>query len=146
MGWISCAVWQVHSSKMAPRILIFSIAMGVDYSFYVKSIATYAPQFSRYNNSAIVYYLPPCIFRPSSSSGSYSSHTPGIAKDLLWARQEQLGCGAAVMQRAPHSENFTKATSVINKEPIFKMHFKVSMSCNILEIKSDLKNIVQKLV
>ena len=90
--------------------------------------------------------LVPWIFRPSAGSGSYSSHTPGIAKDLSWARQEQLGCGAAVVQRAPHSENFTKATSVINKEPIFKMHFKVSMSCNILvEIKSELKNIVQKL-
>ena len=30
-------------SKTAPRILIFSIAMGADYSFYVESIATYAP-------------------------------------------------------------------------------------------------------
>ena len=75
--------------------------------------------------------LAPWILKTSTSSGSYSSHTPGIAKDLLWARQEQLGYGAAVVQRAPHSENFTKATSVINKEPIFKMHFKVSMSCNI---------------
>ena len=30
---------------MAPRILIFSIAMGANYSFYVKSIATCAPTF-----------------------------------------------------------------------------------------------------
>ena len=30
---------------MAPRILIFSIAMGADYSFYVKSIATFALTF-----------------------------------------------------------------------------------------------------
>ena len=30
-------------SKMAPMILIFSIVLGNDYSFYVKSIATYAP-------------------------------------------------------------------------------------------------------
>ena len=30
------------SSKTAPRILIFSIALGAEYSFYVKSIATYA--------------------------------------------------------------------------------------------------------
>ena len=40
--------WQcclAGSSKTAPRILIFSIAMGADYSFYVKSIATYAPTF-----------------------------------------------------------------------------------------------------
>ena len=35
----------------APRILIFSIAMGADYLFYVKSIATYAPAFLGYNNS-----------------------------------------------------------------------------------------------
>ena len=38
---------------MAPRILIFSIAMGADYSFYVKSIATYAPVFLEYNNSVL---------------------------------------------------------------------------------------------
>ena len=43
---------------MAAQIVIFSITMGADYSFYVKSIATYAPTFSRYNNSvlAIVNY------------------------------------------------------------------------------------------
>ena len=29
---------------LAPRILIFPTAMGAEYSFYVKSIATYAPQ------------------------------------------------------------------------------------------------------
>ena len=33
---------------MAPRILIFSIAIGADNSFYVKSIATYAPTFFGY--------------------------------------------------------------------------------------------------
>ena len=38
---------------MAPRILIFSIDMGADYSFYVKSIATYAPAFLGYNNSVL---------------------------------------------------------------------------------------------
>ena len=38
--------WQCYSagsSKTAARILIFSIAIGADYSFYVKHIATYAP-------------------------------------------------------------------------------------------------------
>ena len=29
---------------MAPRILIFSIVLRAEYSFYVESIATYAPQ------------------------------------------------------------------------------------------------------
>ena len=36
------------SSKTAPGILIFSIAMGAYNSFYVKSIATYAPTFFQY--------------------------------------------------------------------------------------------------
>ena len=33
---------------MAPRILIFSIAMDADNSFYVKIIATYDPTFLGY--------------------------------------------------------------------------------------------------
>ena len=40
--------WQCSlagSSKTAPKILIFSIVLGAEYSFYVKSIATYAPHF-----------------------------------------------------------------------------------------------------
>ena len=36
---------------MTPRIFIFPIAIGADYQFYVKSIATYAPAFLGYNNS-----------------------------------------------------------------------------------------------
>ena len=39
------------SSKTAHRILIFSIPMAADYSFYVKPIAPYAPTFLGYNNS-----------------------------------------------------------------------------------------------
>ena len=38
---------------MAPRILVFSIVLRAEYSFYVKSIATYAPQFFGYNNSVL---------------------------------------------------------------------------------------------
>ena len=41
------------SSKMAPRILIFSDATGFDYSFCVKFIVTYAPTFLGYNNSVL---------------------------------------------------------------------------------------------
>ena len=33
--------------------MIFSIAMGADCSFYVKSIATYAPAFFGYNSSVL---------------------------------------------------------------------------------------------
>ena len=38
---------------MAPRIFIFSIVLGAEYSFYVKSNATYAPTFLGYNNSVL---------------------------------------------------------------------------------------------
>ena len=51
LNWQCCLA---GSSKTAPRILIFSIAMGGDYLFYVKSIATYAPAFFGYNNSVLV--------------------------------------------------------------------------------------------
>ena len=60
--WPVCCVWAAKigpnwpnkqcflagSSKMAPRILTFSIAMCANYSFYVKSIATCAPTFLGY--------------------------------------------------------------------------------------------------
>jgi hypothetical protein len=42
LNWQSCLA---GSSKMVPRILIFSTAMGADYSFELISIETYAPQF-----------------------------------------------------------------------------------------------------
>ena len=41
------------SSKRAPRILIFSIAMGAEYLFYMKSIETHARAFLPLNKSAI---------------------------------------------------------------------------------------------
>ena len=47
-NWPNGLNWQcclAGSSKMAPRILIFSMAMGADYSFELISIETYAPQY-----------------------------------------------------------------------------------------------------
>ena len=44
---------QHFSSETVPRILIFSIVLGAEYSFYLKSIATYAPTFYGYNNSVL---------------------------------------------------------------------------------------------
>ena len=38
------------SSKTATRFLIFSIVLRAEYSFYLKSIATYAPAFLGYSN------------------------------------------------------------------------------------------------
>ena len=48
--------WQfclAGSSKRAPRVLIFSIAMGAEYLSYVKSMATFAPTFYGYNISVL---------------------------------------------------------------------------------------------
>ena len=45
LDWQCCLA---GSSKRAPRILIFSIALGADYSFYMKFIATRAPTFFGY--------------------------------------------------------------------------------------------------
>ena len=45
--------WQCYlagSSKTAPRILIFSIAIGADYSFDIKSGFSILPAFSLHNN------------------------------------------------------------------------------------------------
>ena len=50
LDWQCCVA---GSSKTACRILIFSIAIGANLSFYVKSIATYAPAFFRYNDSVL---------------------------------------------------------------------------------------------
>ena len=47
-----------YCQSSPPRILIFSFAMGADFSFYVKSIATYAPAFSVYNNSVLARVSP----------------------------------------------------------------------------------------
>ena len=46
LDWQCCLA---GSSKTAPRILIFSIAMGADYSFQLISIETYAPQYNGHN-------------------------------------------------------------------------------------------------
>ena len=49
-NWQCCLA---GSSKRAPRILIFSIAMDADYSFYVKNIETHGLAFLPLNISAV---------------------------------------------------------------------------------------------
>jgi hypothetical protein len=64
---------------MAPRILIFSIAMGADNSFYVKSIATYAPTLFGYIISvlAIVREIPMISLLSESITGfPWDSYSP----------------------------------------------------------------------
>ena len=50
LNWQCCLA---GNSKMALSILIFSIAMDADNSFYVKSIAAYAPTFIEYITSVL---------------------------------------------------------------------------------------------
>ena len=48
--------WQCSlagSSKTAPRILSFSIAIGADYSYEVKNSEIWTPAFFKHNNSFI---------------------------------------------------------------------------------------------
>jgi hypothetical protein len=53
MGWIGSGIYLAGSSKTAPRILIFSIAMGADYSFEVKNIEIWAPAFFKHKQSFV---------------------------------------------------------------------------------------------
>ena len=50
LNWQHCLA---GSSKTAPRILIFSIPMGADYSFEEKNIEIWAPAFFKHNNSFV---------------------------------------------------------------------------------------------
>ena len=69
--------WQCYlagSSKTAPRILIFSIAIGADYSFDIKSGFSIAPAFSLHNNFDIasVWRLPRIVGKMVSVSVQFS--------------------------------------------------------------------------
>ena len=50
LNWQCCLA---GSSKTAPRILIFSIAIGANYSYEVKNSEIWAPAFFKHNNSSI---------------------------------------------------------------------------------------------
>ena len=67
---------------MAPRILIFSIAMGADYSFELNSIETYAPQFFGHNNlflGSVYTYKVSMDFAKKASN----RHLPSLQKSKL---------------------------------------------------------------
>ena len=63
LDWQCCLA---GSSITAPRILIFSIAMGTEYLFYVISIATFAPTFHGYIISVLASVL--FIYTPFHTS------------------------------------------------------------------------------
>ena len=62
VGLVNGLDWQcclAGSSKMAPRILIVSIAIGAEYLSYVKFIATEVPTFFEYIVSVLASVRPP---------------------------------------------------------------------------------------
>jgi hypothetical protein len=50
VNWLNGQCCLAGSSKTAPRILIFSMAMGADYSFQPISIETHAPNINDLTN------------------------------------------------------------------------------------------------
>ena len=75
------------SSKTAHRILIFSIAMDADNSFYVKSIATYAPIFFGYIISVLAIVDCDserllCIYKAKSTVFYWNSYHNMIQSNL----------------------------------------------------------------
>ena len=50
LNWQCCLA---GSSKTAPMILIYSIALGANYSFEMKSIEIWTPAFFKHNNTFI---------------------------------------------------------------------------------------------
>ena len=86
-----------------------STAMGADYSFYVKFIATYAPTFLRYNNSvlAIVQWSLYCIIGTYKIvfCSSFSFSLPNLRTVLAWwmADINWFHCGTSKASRKPAS-------------------------------------------
>ena len=61
LDWQCCLA---GSSKTAPRILIFSIAIDADYSYEVKNSEIWAPAFFKHNNSFIAAVNQPRMLIP----------------------------------------------------------------------------------
>ena len=96
------------SSKTAPRVLIFSTAIGAKPSFFMKFIVIYAPAFFRYNNpvlatvpslaSVTLVQSNPFPQQTSSSAtpiggilhGSSSIGHPGELVSAIWGQPERL--------------------------------------------------------
>ena len=105
LNWQCCLA---GSSKTAPRILIFSTAIGAKPSFYMKFIVIYAPAFFGYNNpvlatvpslaSVTLVQSNPFPQQTSSSAtpiggilhGSSSIGHPGELVSAIWGQPERL--------------------------------------------------------
>ena len=73
LNWQCCLA---GSSKTAPRILIFSIAMGADYSFKLIFIVHWVPQFIGHNKiflCSVMCLLPGLLFPMSKDPLLYGS-------------------------------------------------------------------------
>ena len=108
--WPNCEAngldWQCYlagSSKTAPRILIFSIAICADYSFDIKSGFNIAPAFSLHNNFDIA-----------------SVHPIRILFLCRWPVQTMAASGGVTISKTDKSEvlpKFNKHTLRTNDTP-----------------------------
>ena len=98
LNWQCCLA---GSSKTAPRILIFSMAMDADYTFKLISIKTCAPQFKWHNKSFLgsVSYLVTLTVFPTLALKS--SHA-------YWHRSNHLHPSLLFLAQLTDTKNFTK--------------------------------------
>jgi hypothetical protein len=75
------------SSITAPRIFIFSISMGANYSFEVKNIEIWVPAFFKHNNSSVATVI---------SWFKINPHRMHISKFILHAHHTRVSVRACV--------------------------------------------------
>ena len=80
LNWQCCLA---GSSKRAPRILIFSIAMCADYSFDVKNIEIWVPTFFKHNNSSVATMRYNLIYKDFGLNSVVSTALQGVWSKLL---------------------------------------------------------------
>ena len=106
LNWQCCLA---GSSKTAPRILIFSSAMGADYSIELISIETYAPQFIGQNKiflGSVHCYVPLCTtFKDPCCSAPVLGTKVVNVFDLKFSAQRWLFCRQKIVLLILHSSS-----------------------------------------
>ena len=122
IGWIG-RNWQyclAGSSKTAPRILIFSIVMGADYSFELISIETYAPQFIR-DNKIFLGSVDSILIDPTFISLNYMS--------IVFFIYFYYNCGHSILTRCTHATGGYTCIAVWNSSKVMWENGHVFSNC-----------------
>ena len=113
MSQICSAVYLIT----APRVLIFSIVLVAEYSFCVKSIATYAPHFL-YNNSvlAIVLLLSSAFHKKLVKTNIFDTHTKASYSNRIHTYIHSFCCSVS---GPTQSED---GIVLLNKKAQYRLH------------------------